>query len=442
MIKLNPPKNPNYCATVVELKHFAPLVGCDNVQAALIFGNQVIVGKDAKPGDIGLYFPVETALSREFLGANNLYRKPEWGNIDFEKKGFFEEHGRVKCVKFRGHKSEGIWLPLSSLAYLNIDLSAFEVGHEFDQLGDNLICYKYVPRQNPGRIYSAPQARGRVVDRIPAGQFNYHIDTTKLDRNIHKLQPTDIISITEKWHGTSAIFAHVLVNRQLSWYEKLLIRWGVNIARTEYAHVWASRRVIKGVGETPREGVAHYYATDIWGTVFQEIKELIPKGYTLYGEIVGYTPDGSPIQADYHYGCPPGTHKFVVYRITYTNPDGKVLNLSWPQIREFCSSRGLETVKELFYAHASSFIGEIDDLEKWQNAFLERLKDMFVEDKPCPHNPGMPAEGVVLRRESAQEFEAYKCKSFAFLQLESKQLDTGAVDLETLEAENVLEEEK
>jgi hypothetical protein len=135
MLNLKPPQNPNYCATVVELKHFVPLAGCDNVQGTLIFGNQVIVGKDAQPGDVGLYFPVEVALAPAFLGANNLYRKPEWGNVDPAKKGFFEEHGRVKCVKFRGHRSEGFWIPLDSLNYISPEIKRFiNIGNEFDTI--------------------------------------------------------------------------------------------------------------------------------------------------------------------------------------------------------------------------------------------------------------------------------------------------------------------
>lgn len=440
MLNLKPPQNPNYCATVVELKHFVPLSGCDNVQGALIFGNQIIVGKDAKPGDIGLYFPVETALSGEFLAANNLYIKPEYGNVDPAKRGFFEKHGRVKCVKFRGHRSEGLWLPIGSLYYLGTgSIISLPLGAEFDELAGHPICHKYVPARNPGRLPSNTAPRAKRADKILPGQFAYHIDTAKLDRNIYKLNPSDLISITEKWHGTSAIFAHVLTERSLKWYEKLLVRMGVNITRTEYAHVWASRRVIKGVGGQAREGVVHYYKSDIWGEVFKEVKDLIPKGYTLYGEIVGYTPDGAPIQSEYHYGCAAGQHRFLVYRVTYTNPEGVVLNLSWPQIKEFCAARGLETVKEMYYGRANDLFirtfHHFETLGEWHDYFMTALKDHFVEDKMCPHNPGMPAEGVVLRRESAQEFEAYKCKSFAFLANESKQLDKGAVDLETVESE-------
>jgi hypothetical protein len=101
-LKLTAPRNPNYAATVVELKDFVDLPNCDNVKHALIFGNAVIVGKESSAGDVGLFFPVEAALSPEFLANNNLYRKNAQttlsSNIDPEKSGFFEAHGRIKAI--------------------------------------------------------------------------------------------------------------------------------------------------------------------------------------------------------------------------------------------------------------------------------------------------------------------------------------------------------
>lgn len=78
-MELKAPRNANYAATVVQLNSFVALDGCDRIKSALIFGNSVIVGKDSRAADLGLFFPVETALSDEFLCNNNLYRKPEWG---------------------------------------------------------------------------------------------------------------------------------------------------------------------------------------------------------------------------------------------------------------------------------------------------------------------------------------------------------------------------
>ena len=65
--------DPNYCATVIKIEKIVELENCDNVYAAIIMGNQVIVSKNIKVGDIGLFFPVETKLSKDYLSANNLY---------------------------------------------------------------------------------------------------------------------------------------------------------------------------------------------------------------------------------------------------------------------------------------------------------------------------------------------------------------------------------
>ena len=85
-MNLQPPENPNYCAVVVALSTFVDLPNCDNVKAALIFGNSVIVAKSAQSGEVGLFFPVETQLDEKFCGANNLFRKPEWGNKEADKR--------------------------------------------------------------------------------------------------------------------------------------------------------------------------------------------------------------------------------------------------------------------------------------------------------------------------------------------------------------------
>ena len=96
-MRIKEPKNQNYAAIVVEIKTIIPLEKCDNVQGAIIMGNQVIVSKDVKVGDIGLYFPLECALSKEYLSNNNLYRvhknKPNL-NIDTTLKG-----GYFLCLK-------------------------------------------------------------------------------------------------------------------------------------------------------------------------------------------------------------------------------------------------------------------------------------------------------------------------------------------------------
>jgi hypothetical protein len=204
-MELKRPKNENYAAIVVEIKTLVPLDKCDNVQAAIIMGNQVVVSKEVKVGDIGLFFPVETALSKEYLSANNLYRKPELNN-DSTQKGYFEENGRIRCVKFRGHKSEGLFMPMLSIdfAFKNVSSYGFNLGDCFDELNNVPICSKYIVKANktPGQPGSKKnKADKKYESKLVENQFRFHEDTSQLYRNIHKINPDDLISITYKLHG-------------------------------------------------------------------------------------------------------------------------------------------------------------------------------------------------------------------------------------------------
>jgi len=438
------PKNPNYCATVVTLKTFVDLPGCDFIKAAIVFENNVIVSKDFKVGDVGLFFPVECQLSKEFLSANNLYRKPECGNIDITKSGFFEEHGRIKCVRFRGHKSEGFWIPLSSIDFALSPATRsmdFIGGETFDQINSIEICRKYIPKSNNSGGLNATKAGCKLKDIIVEGQFAFHYDTENLKKNIHKIHPDDIISISEKFHGTSGVFSNVLINRKLSFIEKLLLKCGVKIQKTEYNIAYSSRKVIKSVTGPDKD------SNDLWNLVALEIQERIPKNYSIYGEICGYMPSGKAIQAApggkaYHYGCEKGKHQLFVYRVTSTNPDGKIIELNWPQKKEFCTKYGFEMVKELYYGTAdqffswdTDFLSDPEDVE-WQKALLKTIESEFVRDQLCPWNNGeVPAEGIVVCVDHLEGSESFKMKNYLFLEGESKLLDSGVADIETIESE-------
>ena len=439
-MEFNKPKNGNYAGVVTQLSSFVDLPNCDNVKHALIFGYHIVVSKDAQAGDVGVFFPAETALSAEFLSNNNLYRKTEFGNVDPEKKGFFEQHGRVKTMKFRGHKSEGFWIPLNSLEFLGVPLNEFPVGAEFDEVNGTPICHKYVAKgtRTPGSGKQAKKATMRLADRIAENQFRFHYDTANLRRNAHKIFPSTVVSISEKWHGTSAVVGNLLVNRPLKWYEKLARFLGVKVQEQEYGLVWSSRKVVKGVSEWTNNSASSYYSSDVYSVVKDEVAGILQPGFTLYGEIVGYTPDGGAIQKNYSYGCLPNHHKFVVYRVTFTNVNGKVVELSWPQMREYCESCGLEMVVPFFYGKASELFNYYEKsdevLSEWQDSFVEFLNAKFVEGRKDSFNASVPAEGIVVRIDHLEQAEAYKLKSFEFLKGESEDLDAGVSDIESDES--------
>jgi len=204
-MKLEIKDNKNYCAYVVEIDNFVPLDGCDNIQGTVIFSNHVIISKDTQLGTRGVYFPVETSLSSDFLRMNNLYRDKSLNNNN-EKSGFFELNGRIRAMKLRGYKSDGFFIPLLCFNYLHVDIKKLSVGDIFDSIDGNIICKKYIVR-NFDSQGSGKKGRGqnklKRFSKLIENQFRFHIDTDHLDRNIHKIHPSQTISITNKIHGSS-----------------------------------------------------------------------------------------------------------------------------------------------------------------------------------------------------------------------------------------------
>lgn len=429
-MKLQKPKNQNYCATVVLIANIIPLDGCDNVVATRIMGNQVIIGKDVSIGDIGLFFPVETELSKEYLNDSNLYRKPEL-NRDVTKKGYFDENGRIKCIKFKGHNSEGLFMPLSSLNGFISKADVLSVGDEFDELNAFKICRKYAPRARTIGNPKEKQSKYPKVSKIIDNQFRFHDDTSQLYKNLHKVNPDDLIQVSYKIHGTSGISSRILCNRKLSMVERLaknVLRLNVN--STQYDFVNSSRKVLKNSDLNPNPN--GYYKDDIWSIADKELRPYLIDGMTLYYEIAGFLPSGSGIQGNFDYGCAPKEHKVFIYRITITNVSGKVFEYSAKQVQDWCKVNGLVAVPELYYGKGKDLVRlyDFDTVEQWRDEFLKHLKFMHNEHDCFMCKNVLPEEGCVVRIEGMQ-IEAYKCKSTRFLLYETKQLDKGTVDIET-----------
>ena len=282
---------------------------------------------------------------------------------------------------------------------------------------------KYVIKSYQGA--SQKKERGnKEFDKLVPNQFRFHETTTQLAKNLDKFHVNDLIVITDKWHGTSAVFANVLIKKPLSWKEKLVKFLGVEVIDKQYDILYASRTVIKN--QYINAGVtAGYYNEDIWAVVRDEIKDKIEPGITIYGEIVGYLQSGKHIQKGYDYGCVHGEHKLVVYRITYTKPDGNVIEYSWLQIKDYCRKYQLEHVKELFFGTIREFV---DD---WgEETFLDWLSTTYLE-KDCKYCVNkVPAEGICVRIDGRDNYSTYKLKSKRFLERETKELDSGEANIE------------
>jgi len=430
MLKISEKANKNYLAKIVKLTNVQKHPNADRLKTTTIDFQNVVTGPDAKEGDMYVYFPLESALNVNFLSNTNAFRDKEL-NQDKEQTGFFEKNGRVRAVKLRGEKSMGYIVPLHVVESFTGKYLGDRVGEEFDTIGDILMLEKYVVRTRE-RNSNGRQGKKPRISRLVEGQVKLHVDTENLRKNAFQINPEDYISITFKTHGTSWWVANLLVKKRLNFFLKFLKKIGIPVNETEYDYVYGSRKVVKNEFET--EGKNHFYGTDVWSDIKDDVKEFIPKGFTLYGEALGYVKTGKEIQKGYDYGCKIGEKRIQVYRITFTNEDGLTYDLSTQQVKEFCERFGLEYVHLFYFGKAKDLYG-IDTENHWHKEFIQRLEADYNEKDCFMCVNKVPEEGIVLRKETLFSFESFKLKSFRFLEYETELLDKGESDMESEQSE-------
>jgi hypothetical protein len=427
-MKLDAPKNANYAATVVRINTTVKLAGLDNLVGVPVLGYQALTQNDKEVGELAIAFTAETQLSEEYAGANNLYRESEL-NHDKAEKGYLEKNGRVRAIKLRGHVSNALLMPLDSVQYA-VNPGDLQEGDTFDTLNGHEICRKYVVPVKPGSQPSRSKIE-QAFKRVDKTVFPEHLDTDNYWRNKHLLDAGREVIITQKLHGTSFRIGHVPVLRELRLRDRIAKRLGVGVSTHEHDVVFGSRKVIKDVNN-PRQ--QHFYGEDIWTAYGKTIAELIPEGYMVYGELVGFTPDGGELQKNYTYDVPAGKAELYVYRVAHINRFGNLSDLSWDGVVQFCNARGFKHTPELARILPSG-------VDNW----LEAAKDaVFYDDwSDGAEFPDIPLrlsrpgktvdEGVVVRQDGLVPV-LLKAKSAVFLEHETKMLDKGEQDLESLEA--------
>lgn len=435
--------NSNYLARIVKLPALQKCPNADKLQICNLFGNSVITSLTAKEGDVYIYFSLECAINPEFLSWSNSFTNPEL-NKDKTKRGFFSNSGRVKCVKLRGARSEGYIIPITEIQNWlfeekgkHFKITENLINQDFDYFDDILICEKYVNKQELARLNREKCAQNRKdkkkvrVSKIIDDQFRLSQDVDHLGKYVREINPESIIAITNKIHGCNFSVARVLCKKPLKWHERVLKYCGVNVVDRHYDMVYASRGVIKNAYADKEHN--HFYDSDVWGIVADKLKDCLLDGVSLYGEIGGYTPSGQYIQKNYDYGCPVGQLDFWIFRITYTNFSGQVFEFSWQQVKDYCNKFGIKHVPEFYYGKAKDLFNISLD-EHWHENFLKLISETFLEKDcdMCTKNK-VPAEGIVLTIQSGY-YTPYKHKSFQFRLRESEALDSGEVDIETMES--------
>jgi hypothetical protein len=443
----------NYLSKIVKIetfrKHNDPEV--TKLKCCAIDGFNIITGIDSKPG-LYIYFPVLSQINSDFLSFANLYRHKEL-NKDPEQSGMFEDNGRVKAIKLRGELSEGFIIPITIfenyiISVTNKELENVKENTEFDAIEHNgkefWISKKYLPKRENYEKQSTGNGKIKKVskryDRVIDTQFRYHYNTVVIKKCPFVLTPNSIIQISGKIHGTSGISAYVLCHKKLSLKEKIA-KWLTGNQFDAYDYLYSSRTVIKNKYYN-KEITDGYYGIDVWAEADKIVKPHLEKGQIAYYEIVGFLPTGAYIQKNYDYGCvapkkgekytPEKHFKVRIYRITYTNVDGDVLEYTTHQVQQWCEKTGLIPVKEYYYGKAKDLYPELNNCDNWNECFIDKLANdaNFNMEQLSPDcNNKVPHEGIVIKIEDGMS-RAFKLKSFAFINKEQQALDKGEENIE------------
>lgn len=425
----------SYCGYITKLENVRKHPNADKLVLADVLGATVIVGNNSKSGDIVVYFPSDGQLSEEYCKVNDLVRrKDEFGN---PAGGFLDPDKRnVRIIKLRGEHSDGLCMPLESFTYTGVDVAFFAVGDSITTVNGHEICRKYIPRKPNTTTIRTQKGKTRREEKEVSPYFAEHVDTPQLRFVMDNFKPGDVIVLSEKVHGTSSRNANTLtISRKQSWFDKLFHRKGKEIKA--YKYLVGTRRT------TVNSSLGGYYGNNEfrinWGKKFLG---KLHEGECVFGEIAGYV-DGTTTTimgiADnkktndkefikqygsatiFSYGCQPGESRYFVYRMTYTMPDGTVIEYPWDMMTLRAKQMGFEVVPELdrfIYTTEEDFMARIN---RWL-------------DIPSTIDPSHVIEGVVVRAINDPGLRIAKAKSKNFQIIEGiMKADAEQPDLEEMQ---------
>lgn len=442
-----------YCGFVTNLKNVRPHPNADRMKLADCFGNTVCVGLSAQENDVVIYFPTDGQLSVEYCAQNDLVRRkdengnPAGGYLDPDKRN-------VKAIKLRGEKSDGITMPLESLAYTGVDLATLTVGTQVTVINGHDICTKYIPKSNSKSSHSGGTGNKTRKHKDPvAPLFAEHADTEQLAYNLSAFKCGDEVEITLKMHGTSQRTGYLptLQGYKRTLWDKITRKAGVPVY--DWGGVSGTRRVVL---EDYNGG---FYGSNEFREQHSKVFDgKLMKGETVYYEVVGFTTTGQPIMSTasnkklndkefikqygeetvFSYGCTPDGKKVLygededgqfqiteaapqsdvyVYRMTMTNEDGFVVEYTPDFMRYRCEQMGVKTVPVLWKGTIPDHPGSAEDPTITAGEWIKNVAERFY-DGPDPVGKTHVREGVVVRILNRPKFAAYKHKNFAFKVLE------------------------
>jgi flagellar basal body-associated protein FliL len=375
-----------------------------------VLGETIVVSKDTKDGELGLYFPCDLQLSEGFATANDLVRRknPDGTNAG----GMFDANRKVRAQKLRGVKSNGFWCPLSYLAYAG-DVSSLKEGDKIATFNGKEICKKYFTPAYYKAIgnKSKQQKKNKIVCIFPE-----HRDTEQFKHNLKSFNKGDRVVITLKMEGTSQRVAKNLEFREPKWWEKIIQKF-TKLDLSRMVNLNGTRRVTLNYKDPSAPG---YYSDSFRQQVADRIVPYLDEYMEVFCEVVGWTGDSTimpkhsldkikdkEIRSKYKdpivfsYDCLPGEFQVYIYRIAYVLPNGKTVDMPWNDVKKWCNAHKLKHVPEI-----ASFI--FDGNKEELLAMVESLSD-----GPDILNPSHPKEGVCVRIDGSH-WECYKNKGWTY----------------------------
>ena len=467
-----------HCGYVVKVENLRPHGNADRLQIATFFGNDTCVGLNTVLGEIGIYFPTDLQLSVEYCDANNLVRKKDENGNNIG--GYMDPDKRnVTAVRLRGERSDGLYMPLSSLVFTGVNLDDVNVGDTIDVVNGVEICRKYIPRGNKRRGGGQSDGNRTRKKKVPvAPLFCEHADTEQLAYNLSAFRPGDQIEVTLKMHGTSQRTGYLPVfkgykqdfwgrllrcinaDKKMKPFVAKLYDQAIRNATPIYdwGYVTGTRRTVL---ENYEGG---YYGDNEFREIHSKVFEgKLHKGESVYYEVVGFTNTGTPIMGSssnaklndkdfvkqygdttvFSYGCEPTGKKMMygidengdkfgieqdapqsamyVYRMTITNEDGDVVEYTPDFMRYRCEQMGVKCVPVFYKGYIPEYTILPDDVGSPQEtdagAYVMKIAEDFC-DGPDPVGKTHVREGVVVRVINRPKFAAYKHKNFSFKVLE------------------------
>lgn len=296
----------------------------DRLSIAKIYDWHVVIQKDKyKVGDAVIYVPVDSILSQE-LEAKIF---PPDSKIKLNKR-------RIRSIKIRGYVSQGMIINPNEVAGLfEVDwrkLLTYE-----DDVSQELGITKYEPevKDIPKQMQAKAKKKGNSF-------FKKYSDIENFKYYDRIFQDDEQVYISEKLHGTSfrAGWFPMEVNTLWKKFLKLINK----LPAWEFCYGSRNAQIQDQLLGHPgfKSEAQGVNFGDVYTKMVNQynLKDIIPEGYAVYGEIVG-----EGIQKNYTYGCKNGEHKLYIYDIMF---EGKWLD--YPAFKRNLDRIGLTPVPKLY----------------------------------------------------------------------------------------------